>query len=340
MCAIGGYISFGDKVPTHEQITNLLVAMQVRGKDATGFAFHTDNGIEIRKLPLESSKFVLEKEWNSMEEMPPVMILHTRAATQGPAAIPDNNHPLKGDGFALVHNGVIQNEAEFGIPRTEVDSKAIVKAFENNAAKSLEERIKSTTESLFGGFANAVLLEDKPDTLILWRHTNPIVLGYDEVDDILYFASTASILEKMSPKWILDLGPISFPRANLLLHELSNDTALIINRKKEISKFTIQSKRYTPTRYTTDIYGDRYFDYYGGAYADDYCISGVTLDNPKNTPDYHDYITMICPECNGLTHYYPKAKLNHCEFCGSVLKFNEKIKRNYKKHYKEILEKI
>ena len=50
---------------------------------------------------------------------------------------------------------------------------------------------------------------------------------------------------------------------------------------------------------------------------------GPYLDNPRLVPDYHVYISIICPECGAITHYYPDFEkdnvANVCEFCQEVI---------------------
>lgn len=204
MCGIMGYIAFKDARPPKETLTKMFVEIESRGRDASGFAFidkkTTKNKGDQHKLVViknnvPANKLVQTKEWTRLKKLPPILIAHTRAATQGVDTINTNNHPIVYDNKAMVHNGMISNEYDHGVDRDTVDSLAILKAW-----VSEKENIQDVFSSLEGSFACAIIDPAKPTRLVLFRHSNPIEIVLDTKDEILYFASLDSAIMKSVPK--------------------------------------------------------------------------------------------------------------------------------------------
>lgn len=198
MCGISGYISMSDKRPDKTKLEEMFKSIQLRGRDASGFATLDAKTLRVVKAPIEADELITRKAWKKLTELPEIMIMHTRAATQGAVANNDNNHPIRYKKYTAIHNGVINNEADFDVPLTQVDSMAILKSWHQNKGD-----IKEVTKSLQGSFAVALLDTTKPGKLTLFRHTSPIELLLDQKDEILYFASTVTAVEKVkenSPK--------------------------------------------------------------------------------------------------------------------------------------------
>lgn len=137
MCAIAGYYAFGNKKPEIQVLKELLIASESRGKDATGYAFIQQGLLVVRKEPVPASVFT---EHLDLIELPKVMILHCRQATQGNPKEQSNNHPVfSKSGVAVVHNGVIWNDDElfnkFKFKRDgQVDSEIILKIIEKSGS--------------------------------------------------------------------------------------------------------------------------------------------------------------------------------------------------------------
>lgn len=227
MCGIIGFIKIkGRQVENKEEddkyvkfaTFDLLMRSVSRGSDATGVSFINSEGKLIHfKRDIESTNpEFLEKveELLDTHGVPEVMTMHTRAHTQGSPTNNDNNHPvISHDGkISVVHNGMIYNDylirkelpKEFRC-KAEVDSEVIVRLIESKFAKkekkddeSWIESIRESTKEMAGGFACAVLNEEFPTTLTLFRHGNPIVLCGDLKHQILWFASTEGILSGIS----------------------------------------------------------------------------------------------------------------------------------------------
>ena len=185
MCGIMGYMCFGEKRPSKEHITEMFSLLETRGRDASGFAFIENEQLVVQKAPIKSSLYVKSEDWKKVI-LPKIMILHTRAATQGSNKNNNNNHPLYSkSGLALIHNGIIYNDKEiFGKNQRdgEVDSEAILAVL---SSKGKGDKIKRVFDRLEGSFAFAVINKDEPEKLTLVKKDNPIDLYYDDRNDIL-----------------------------------------------------------------------------------------------------------------------------------------------------------
>ena len=295
MCGIMGYYSFGRTTPNKNKIEKMFVLLESRGRDASGFAYiNNQNKLVVSKAAVKSSDFVKESDWKSLV-LPKIMILHTRAKTQGEPTNNMNNHPLfTKDGLCIVHNGMIFNDKEiFGKKEkrdAEVDSEAILAVLAAKGKKtneSVEDKIKHVFDKLEGGFAVASININEPSELVLFRKDNPIELYYDSSDDILYFCSERRImLEALgiskSSKRGFNLGENSYHH-----YELENNHALIIN-----TDGVETYKKYFPKRESWHY---------------------------RNNYSLDDYDFVECPYCYSVTEYDEGKLFNRCSYCGQVL---------------------
>ncbi len=343
MCGIAGYISMSDKTPNKTNLEEMFKAIEVRGRDASGFATLTSKKLNVTKAPLMSSKLITKKSWKQLTKLPPIMIMHTRAATQGDIKINTNNHPLTYKNITAIHNGVIQNEADFGIPNTDVDSMAILKSWYENKGN-----INEVFGSLQGGFAVALLDSTQSDTLKLFRHTNPIELLFDQQDEILYFASTTIAVNKAKQKYeklikgfyINDrYQEIDFPNNSYM--ELNRKEGVIDYVEDLTVKPTIWQQNYnaheTRNKNYHSYYGaqgsESYYDGYTEGYH--YTPNNTVKDNSSDTlflefkePSFEaDYIkvneklktsafsALKCPHCKRATLVDAREKEITCNQC-------------------------
>lgn len=84
------------------------LAIEERGRDATGFAWTTEGGSSwYWKTPRRAREAIKSAP---LDLDATTVIGHTRASTQGDKSDNANNHPVLDDGILLVHNGVIHND--------------------------------------------------------------------------------------------------------------------------------------------------------------------------------------------------------------------------------------
>lgn len=199
MCAIFGLIDYG-KVFTAEQrecIMNVLaVESEIRGTDATGFAFNSGGKLRIFKRPLAAHEITLK-----LDEDANIILGHTRMATQGDKKFNYNNHPFYGKvqnrKFALAHNGIIYNDfklqSDWNLPITKIktDSYVAVQMLERTGYLS-EKSLAETAEKINGPFVFTLL--DEQNNSYFVKGDNSLAL-YWFTNGFYVYASTEMILE-------------------------------------------------------------------------------------------------------------------------------------------------
>lgn len=202
MCGIAGiYLkdpAQGTKDGMENFANSLLLEIEDRGRQATGFvSVGWDGSVKLDKADKPASAFVKERE--EFQDDVQCVLLHTRWATQGPADIMGNNHPVSYGSCFAVHNGHISNdddlfEEEKLSRKFQVDSE-IIPAVIDKYGFDTPENIKKALEKLSGGMAIAVIDPVKhPKRLLLARgKSNPLYIF--ENKNVIVWASTFSAIK-------------------------------------------------------------------------------------------------------------------------------------------------
>ena len=201
MCCLFGFVDYAGSLSVKQKnrlIRELSIAAEARGTDATGIAYNTSRGLQIYKRPLAAHRLHLRIPAEAH-----VVMGHTRMTTQGSAKKNFNNHPflghVKGESFALAHNGVVWNDLELRhakhLPRTKVqtDSYIAVQLIERQNALNLSS-LKCMAEQVEGSFSFSVLSEQ--DELWLVKGDNPLTIAHFPAVGVYAYASTTEILNK------------------------------------------------------------------------------------------------------------------------------------------------
>lgn len=314
MCAIGGMIRLNGKI-NMEILTNVFKNMRARGSDASGFAYIKDGEFVIIKKPITSEKMVETEEWKQVEkDNPQIIILHTRAKTQGSEHIWENNHPIyDNEDYALVHNGVIYNYSDFGVNSSTVDSMAILKAVEKYYNPKNPETIRDAVKSLMGGQAVLLLDKNNPHRLIAYRHTNPLVFFSPDGND-LYFASVSDYFPKKTTKETYLF--LEKEKKEYYISELKNDECMVLEIKdKQIQykQFPISTKPYTTKRFVYPYtYQNSFF-------------------NEEDDYQYDKDVVLICPHCGELQFrdHIQHVGYAQCVKCKRYFSINENCVLDY-----------
>jgi hypothetical protein len=217
MCGIFGFVgrlTDQKKFPlAHKFLSELAIASEARGTDATGFVARWPKNLFLMdKMPIRASHFVHSSyKFQSLAfGMPTTFIGHTRLGTGSSPKINNNNHPFIGDHFYMVHNGIIPSwkdicEKNSVTMESETDSEVVLRLLESkyrdpefNPQKEITRPVEWILDNVWGNMAIA-LLEQRNPNVWLFRNENPIwvwncppkVFG----DDVWFFSSTKEIFE-------------------------------------------------------------------------------------------------------------------------------------------------
>lgn len=292
MCGIGGFsLSTDSKINPRVLSNALLTALEDRGYMASGFAFHSRDGI--------SGSFKSDKPGSSLslKAMPKTadtVIVHTRLATHGSTSDNRNNHPVKSpdDSIALVHNGVIYNH---DIVRTQLKYKlppvdtSVIPAL-------LQDGGLSRLDALDGDAAIAWLDRKDHGRLHLARlEHSPLVVCQLE-DGSFVFASTESLLWRVLIQ--LDLMPEFMQNVKEYTYFTVRDG--IILSMEDAPRSTAVSTRYDYSYYRHQTAGGKgkQTPYGYDSYNE---FSDPWVDNPALSDDeawdsWYDYEAKVTKE--------------------------------------------
>lgn len=192
MCGILGYVTDHPSDKNYLMLRDLLYVSAARGTDATGIAV-VGKKTEIIKDGIPSDKFIKKYYLGAKESISKSKIVlgHTRLATQGHQRDNNNNHPILSRKYIMVHNGTcstMDKIKDYPYKGT-VDSEILLSYVEKKGFKDGLKELK-------GSAAVAIICEDEPDAVYLWRHSNPLWVAYDPNAKVIFFASTEDILEE------------------------------------------------------------------------------------------------------------------------------------------------
>ena len=180
MCGIVGYIGEKQAAPI---LLDGLSKLEYRGYDSAGIAVFNDKITYAKAVGrLEN----LYKETNDGESCPGTIgIGHTRWATHGKPTV-ENAHPVITTRFALVHNGIIENEATLRAQYLEgvhfssdTDTEVIVQLLQKftDDGESVPVAIQHIMGIIEGSYALAILDSQDPDTLYAVKNKSPLLVG-------------------------------------------------------------------------------------------------------------------------------------------------------------------
>ena len=189
MCGIVGYIGTEDAAPI---LLDGLSKLEYRGYDSAGIAVYGNGKIAIEKAVGKLSNLIDKTDGGKSLHGNPG-IGHTRWATHGkPTEI--NAHPHHSKRFALVHNGIIENEAELrkkylsGVDFcSDTDTEVIVQLLQKftDDNESVTVAIQHLMSELEGSYALAIIDADDPDTMYAVKNKSPLLIGKGDVFNMI-----------------------------------------------------------------------------------------------------------------------------------------------------------
>lgn len=209
MCGIAGFCLHPDEhnIDTPKLARELLLNIEIRGRDATGAAWYEGDTLMVQKDGMKASHFV---KWCDLPLGATNVILHTRMGTKGTEKDNNNNHPVVAGNIVGVHNGMCYNDdylfKRMGLTEYrvgEVDTEAIFAAIAYGMQKGEDGKprlfadIRNIMEEIEGSAAIAWLeIEGDPNIMHLARiSSSPLVLAETKGGSLI-FASTEEAIRK------------------------------------------------------------------------------------------------------------------------------------------------
>ena len=212
VCGIVGYQ--GEKAAARLLLDGLS-RLEYRGYDSAGIGLADESGLTVYK---EAGRLaVLAARLDGGEGLTQTVgIGHTRWATHG-APTTQNAHPhLSENGrYAVVHNGIIENEAMLraelikeGVTlRSDTDTELIAHLLEREACDEPVTALRRVVERLKGSFALGILCAAHPERVYAVRRGSPLLVGVTEHGSMI--ASDVQALLAHTRRYVsLDEGEI------------------------------------------------------------------------------------------------------------------------------------
>jgi glucosamine--fructose-6-phosphate aminotransferase (isomerizing) len=186
MCGIIGYTGPRQAVPI---LLDALRKLEYRGYDSAGVAVLTASAGRRPAVDVVRCKGKIAALADQLGLTPlhgHCGIGHTRWATHGRPS-EQNAHPHRAGKLAVVHNGIIENHAALRSElaasgrsfASETDTEVIAHLVERELAQDgdLLRAVARAAVHLHGTWAIAVVHDADPDTIVVARHSSPLLLG-------------------------------------------------------------------------------------------------------------------------------------------------------------------
>ncbi len=193
MCGIIGYAGAERALP---HLLEGLGALEYRGYDSAGVAVALPAGAGNLTVKARGKLAQLQEKLKTHPEAETAHsgIGHTRWATHG-APTDVNAHPHATERLALVHNGIIENDAALRKTLADEGTRFLSETDTEVAALLLDRAYAEsgdpvaalfrTADLLRGSFAFAVLYADRPDAIYAIRRDSPLIVAEGDHGSVL-----------------------------------------------------------------------------------------------------------------------------------------------------------
>jgi asparagine synthetase B (glutamine-hydrolysing) len=258
MCGIFGLINKNKDFNNGAIFKSLCLLSESRGKEASGFAIINESFIKVFKTPFPAGEMVkgstfrneiLASKQYQKEKFS--AIGHSRLVTNGYEQEEENNQPVIRNGFVVIHNGIIVNQAdlwkkyESETKLTDLDSELIPVIISHHISAGLDPTY--AIDRLFSeiyGMTNIAILSTHYANLFLATNNGSLYFINDSESGFFVFASERYILEQLIIKHKLPYGPESVKQliSNTLLSlSLSGESAVISSFGNSISNIVFKA---------------------------------------------------------------------------------------------------
>ncbi len=237
MCGIVGYAGGRQAVPV---LLDGLEKLEYRGYDSSGVCVHNEEGLVPVKAKGRLS--VLKDRLEGGAALPGfVGIGHTRWATHGaPSDVNSHPHMSWTGKIALVHNGIIENEARLrekmirkgATFSSETDTEVVANLVGYYYEKygDFVQAVKETVVRLEGSFALGILCSDVPGTVIAVKKDSPLIFGFGEGENFVA-SDVPAILKYTQDVAYLEDGDMAVFDSNSVT--FYDSTGEVVEKKRE-----------------------------------------------------------------------------------------------------------
>lgn len=237
MCGIFGHIGPSDSL---KNCLTGLKFLEYRGYDSAGIA-----GIYEGKLICYKEKGRLSNLEAKIGNQSPnftIAIGHTRWATHG-IANTQNAHPHldRSEMFAVVHNGIIENHNQIRAMleekgysfQTDTDTEVISALLAHLYRGDLISAVQEAVSYLKGFWALAIIHRDHPDTIVVTRKENPLIVGVSKKKNESFISSDAYAFQRTDlDLFFLENNDIALVGCNGIKVFDENSQAISVNPQK------------------------------------------------------------------------------------------------------------
>jgi glucosamine--fructose-6-phosphate aminotransferase (isomerizing) len=235
-----GIVAYYGKRNVPEVLIECLERLEYRGYDSAGVAICGENNIDIIKTVGKIKQLREKIDFNKYTHAK-IGIGHTRWATHG--VVSNNNaHPHKVGNISLVHNGIVENYSYlknmFLIKsklQSETDSEIIAHLIASEYKGDLLKTTFNTVKNLKGSFALAIISELEPETIILVKKENPLIIGISE--DEVFVASDMTALIPYTNDFIVleDENIVRIHKTNIEIFNFTGEQISIENKSIKLN---------------------------------------------------------------------------------------------------------
>lgn len=245
MCGIVGYAGQQQAVPV---LLDGLSKLEYRGYDSAGICVWSPEGLNVTKAK-GRLQMLREKLENGPAVTGTVGIGHTRWATHG-APSDTNSHPHLSDSgkIAVVHNGIIENEAKLrerleslGVHfHSETDTEVIANlaGYYYDQCPDFIAAVRQTLSRLEGSFALAFLCADRPGTVIAVKKDSPLIFGFGEGENYIASDVPAILKHTQEVAYLEDGDMVVFDAGHAVFLDAYGDP---VERKRETITWEISA---------------------------------------------------------------------------------------------------
>ncbi|MCH2161708.1 MAG: glutamine--fructose-6-phosphate transaminase (isomerizing) [Phycisphaerales bacterium] len=197
MCGIVAYIGHREAAPI---LLEGLKRLEYRGYDSAGVAVLVGDGseVELDVVRAVGRVRVLEEAIDAHGNLTgSIGIAHTRWATHG-GVTTENAHPHrddteKGNGIALIHNGIIENYASLRtwlkekghVFHSETDTEVLAHLIGELYQGDLEKAVQAALREITGAYAIAAICAKEPGVMVVARKGSPLMVGVGKEEYIV-----------------------------------------------------------------------------------------------------------------------------------------------------------